>query len=158
MPREAILMHGTAEAFEKLNETMGAQMRPLAEKQRGFLIWGVAPDPERGPITTGTKLTLTAEARPGWTFVGWANGTGSSPLQEGDILSTKAKWQIVVTNDAEYCAFFESKAYISGVTAPSDGGRVIGSGYCPAGNRVTPRATKWRRSIRPTGRTIRGSR
>ena len=36
MPREAILMHGTAEAFEKLNETMGAQMRPLAEKLDAF--------------------------------------------------------------------------------------------------------------------------
>ncbi len=36
MPREAIMMHGTAEAFEKLNETMGAQMRPLAEKLDAF--------------------------------------------------------------------------------------------------------------------------
>ena len=36
MPREAILMHGTAEAFEKMNETMGAQMRPLAETLDAF--------------------------------------------------------------------------------------------------------------------------
>ena len=36
MPREAILMHGTAEAFEKMNATMGAQMRPLAEKLDAF--------------------------------------------------------------------------------------------------------------------------
>ena len=36
MPREALLMHGTAEAFEKLNETMGAQLRPLAEKLDAF--------------------------------------------------------------------------------------------------------------------------
>ena len=36
MPREAIMMHGTAEAFEKLNATMGEQMRPLAEKLDAF--------------------------------------------------------------------------------------------------------------------------
>ena len=36
MPREAILMHGTKEAFEKMNETLGAQMRPLAEKLDAF--------------------------------------------------------------------------------------------------------------------------
>ena len=36
MPREAILMHGTKEAFEKLNATMGEQMRPLAEKLDAF--------------------------------------------------------------------------------------------------------------------------
>ncbi len=36
MPREAILMHGTKEAFEKLNATMGEQMRPLAQKLDAF--------------------------------------------------------------------------------------------------------------------------
>ena len=36
MPREAILMHGTAEAFEKLNAHLAAQMRPLAEKLDAF--------------------------------------------------------------------------------------------------------------------------
>ena len=36
MPREAILMHGTAEAFEKLNAHLAAQMRPLAEKLDSF--------------------------------------------------------------------------------------------------------------------------
>ena len=94
-----------------------------------------------GAYVAGTKLTLTAEARPGWTFVGWASGTGGSPLQEGDILSAKAKWQIVVTNDAEYCAFFERQPYICGVADPADGGKVTGSGYCPAGKRVMLRAT-----------------
>ena len=32
MPREAILMHGTKEAFEKLDENITRQMRPLIEK------------------------------------------------------------------------------------------------------------------------------
>ncbi len=36
MPREAILMHGTAEAFEKLNANFAEQMRPLAEKLDAF--------------------------------------------------------------------------------------------------------------------------
>ena len=36
MPREAILMHGTKEAFEMMNATLGAQMRPLAEKLDAF--------------------------------------------------------------------------------------------------------------------------
>ena len=36
MPREAIMMHGTAEAFEKMNATMAAKMRPLAEKLDAF--------------------------------------------------------------------------------------------------------------------------
>ena len=36
MPREAIMMHGTAEAFEKLNANFAEQMRPLAEKLDAF--------------------------------------------------------------------------------------------------------------------------
>ena len=36
MPREAIMMHGTAEAFEKLNASMAEKMRPLAEKLDAF--------------------------------------------------------------------------------------------------------------------------
>ncbi len=36
MPREAIMMHGTAEAFEKLNANLAEQMRPLAEKLDAF--------------------------------------------------------------------------------------------------------------------------
>lgn len=36
MPREAIMMHGTAEAFELVNKTMGEQLRPLIEKLDAF--------------------------------------------------------------------------------------------------------------------------
>ena len=36
MPRETIMMHGTAEAFEKLNENITRQMRPLVEKLEAF--------------------------------------------------------------------------------------------------------------------------
>jgi hypothetical protein len=40
MPREAIMMHGTAEAFEKMNASMAAKMRPLAEKLDAFAAGG----------------------------------------------------------------------------------------------------------------------
>ena len=36
MSREAVLMHGTAEAFESINRTMGAKLRPLAQKLDAF--------------------------------------------------------------------------------------------------------------------------
>ena len=36
MPREAIMMHGTKEAFEKLDENITRQMRPLIEKLDAF--------------------------------------------------------------------------------------------------------------------------
>ena len=36
MPREAIMMHGTKEAFEKLDENITKQMRPLVEKLDAF--------------------------------------------------------------------------------------------------------------------------
>ena len=89
-----------------------------------------------GDYTSGSKLTLTAEARPGWAFAGWA-------LREGDgtILSDKAKWQIVVTNDAAYEAVFERIPYIRGLADPADGGKVSGSGYCAAGKKATLKAT-----------------
>ena len=88
-----------------------------------------------GDYTSGSKLTLTAEARPGWAFAGWA-------LKEGDgtILSDKAKWQIVVTNDAAYEAVFERIPYLRGLADPADGGKVSGSGYCAAGKKVALKA------------------
>ena len=36
MSREAIMMHGTAEAFESINRTMGNRLRPLAQKLDAF--------------------------------------------------------------------------------------------------------------------------
>ena len=95
-----------------------------------------------GEYTAGSKLTLTAEQRPGWSFVGWRlSSTGGSPVQGGDILSTKAKWQIVVTNDEEYVAVFEKIPYIRGLADPADGGKVSGSGLCARGKKVTLKAT-----------------
>ncbi len=88
-----------------------------------------------GAYTAGTKLTLTAEARPGWTFTGW------SVYGSEGILSDKAKYQVVVDGDAEYCATFEPQPYIFAVAIPGDGGKVSGSGYCPAGKKVTLKAT-----------------
>ncbi|MGN0853731.1 MAG: carboxypeptidase regulatory-like domain-containing protein, partial [Kiritimatiellia bacterium] len=89
-----------------------------------------------GDYTSGSKLTLTAEARPGWAFVGWR-------LQDGDgaILSDKAKWQLVVTNGADYVAVFERIPYIRGLADPANRGKVTGSGLCAAGKKVTLKAT-----------------
>ena len=89
-----------------------------------------------GEYTGGSKLTLTAEARPGWAFKGWRLKDGGET-----ILSDKAKWQVVVTNDAEYVAVFEKIPYVRGLADPADGGKVAGSGLCAAGKKVTLKAT-----------------
>ena len=89
-----------------------------------------------GDYTSGSKLTLTAEARPGWAFVGWRLKDGGEA-----ILSDKAKWQVVVTNDEDYVAVFEKIPYVRGLADPADGGKVSGSGLCAAGKKVTLKAT-----------------
>ena len=86
-----------------------------------------------GAYTAGTKLTMVAEARPGCTFVGWEKG--------GEIVSGKAKYQIVVSNDCSYTARFAGTDYITALVRPADGGKVTGSGYCPEGKKVTLKAT-----------------
>ena len=88
-----------------------------------------------GEYTAGSKLTLTAEPRPGWAFVGWRRIDGD------DIVSDKAKWQVVVTNDEDYVAVFEQIPYVRGLADPADGGKVSGSGLCAAGKKVTLKAT-----------------
>ncbi len=93
-----------------------------------------------GEYTAGSKLTLTAEARPGWAFAGWRRAGDSAPYQDG-ILSNKAKWQIVVTNDEEYVAVFEKIPYVRGLADPADGGKVSGSAYCAPGKKATLKAT-----------------
>ena len=92
-----------------------------------------------GEYTSGSKLTLTAEVRPGWAFVGWRRAGDSAPYQ--DILSTKEKWQVVVTNDEEYVAVFEKIPYVRGLADPADGGKVSGSGLCDKGKKVTLKAS-----------------
>ena len=89
-----------------------------------------------GDYTSGSKLTLTAEARPGWSFAGWRLKDG-----DGTILSDKTKWQIAVTNDAEYEAVFEKIPYVRGLADPADGGKVSGSGLCDKDKKVTLKAT-----------------
>ena len=89
-----------------------------------------------GEYTSGSKLTLTAEPRPGWAFAGWKLNGG-----DGSILSDKAKWQVVVTNDEEYVAVFSKIPYVRGLANPADGGKVSGSGYCAPGKKVTLKAS-----------------
>ena len=88
-----------------------------------------------GYYASGSKLTLTAETRPGWAFVGWWR------TSDNQLLSTKAKWQIVVNSDDEYVAVFEEIPYMRALAAPADGGKTTGSGYCALGKKVTLKAT-----------------
>ena len=85
-----------------------------------------------GSYTAGTKLTMVAEARPGCAFVGWE--------RDGKVESDKPKYQIVVSNDVAYTAKFAAVDYMCGLAYPADGGKVTGSGYCPAGKKVTLKA------------------
>ncbi|MBP5321317.1 MAG: InlB B-repeat-containing protein, partial [Kiritimatiellae bacterium] len=89
-----------------------------------------------GDYTSGTKLTLTAEARPGWTFKGWTlTDNADAPV------SGNAKFQIVVTVPATYTAHFERIPYVRGLADPANGGKVTGSALCAAGKRITLKAT-----------------
>ncbi len=142
----------------------GTDMRAITLAAASYVGGEPCDDPFAGGTVSGggvypdkTKLSLVATAKVGWEFVGWAHGGGcgatalpgdgdgraGSPLPavDGDILSSKAKWQVVVTNDAEYVAVFEKIPYVRGLADPADGGKVSGSGYCAAGKKVTLKAT-----------------
>ena len=96
-----------------------------------------------GRLADGSALTLAAQARPGWEFRGWASvsrGADGAAVTNG-VVSTKPRWRVPVTNDAEWVAVFAHIPYVRALAGPADGGKVSGSGYCPAGKRVTLRAT-----------------
>ena len=121
----------------KKNEPVATNSVTVAGTPGGFVAG-------TGAYTSGSKLTLTAEARPGWAFIGWARkGDGGfiETALPNDVLSMKAKWQVVVTNDEEYVAVFEKIPYVRGLADPADGGKVSGSGLCAAGKKVTLKAT-----------------
>ena len=86
-----------------------------------------------GEYASGSKLTLAAEARPGWEFRGWS--------VNGEIVSTKTKQQVDVTNDVRYVAVFSRIPYVRGLADPADAGKVTGSGYVASGKKVTLKAT-----------------
>ena len=64
MPREAIMMHGTAEAFEIINKTMVDKLRPLAQKLDNFAADGskVLTKDEIGELETQMSLMKNAIA------------------------------------------------------------------------------------------------
>ena len=86
-----------------------------------------------GVYTAGSKLTIVAEARPDSEFKGWE--------KDGDVVSTKAKYQFTVSEDATYTAIFDEAAYVDAVALSADGGKATGSGYCAAGKKVTLKAS-----------------
>ncbi len=91
----------------------------------------------QGSYYTGCKASLKATARPGWTFAGWGE------VEDGvtNVVSDKASWSVAVTDDADIIAFFDRIPYVRGLAHLADRGKVTGSGYCPAGKKVTLRAT-----------------
>ncbi len=91
----------------------------------------------QGSYYTGCKASLKATARPGWTFAGWGE------VEDGvtNVVSDKASWSVAVTDDADIIAFFDRIPYVRGLAYLADRGKVTGSGYCPAGKKVTLRAT-----------------
>ena len=91
----------------------------------------------QGSYYTGCKASLKATARPGWTFAGWGE------VEDGvtNVVSDKASRSVAVTDDADIIAFFDRIPYVRGLAHLADRGKVTGSGYCPAGKKVTLRAT-----------------
>ena len=91
----------------------------------------------QGSYYVGCKASLKATARPGWAFAGWGE------VEDGvtNVVSDKASWSVAVTDDADIIAFFDRIPYVRGLAHLADRGKVTGSGYCPAGKKVTLRAT-----------------
>lgn len=90
----------------------------------------------QGSYYTGCKASLKATARPGWAFAGWGE------VEDGvtNVVSDKASRSVAVTDDADIIAFFDRIPYVRGLAHLADRGKVTGSGYCPAGKKVTLRA------------------
>lgn len=84
-----------------------------------------------GSYAIGTTVTLVATAGSGATFQGW--------YQNGDLVSSNASMQIVVTNNVAYEARFTGSAqnYTLELSAtPTNFGTVSGAGSYPAGTTV----------------------
>ncbi len=90
-------------------------------------------DPNGGTVTggghypAGTQATLTAIPAKGWQFEAWSTG------------SRTARQTFTVTQDLAITARFSPIPYVRGIA--SQGGKVTGSAYCPAGRKVTLKAT-----------------
>lgn len=91
----------------------------------------------QGSYYIGCKASLKATARPGWAFAGWGE------VEDGvtNVVNDKASRSVAVTDDADIIAFFDRIPYVRGLAHLADRGKVTGSGYCPAGKKVTLRAT-----------------
>ena len=91
----------------------------------------------QGSYYAGCRASLRATARPGWAFAGWGE------VEDGvtNVVSDKASWSVAVTDDADIIAFFDRIPYVRGLAYLADRGKVTGSGYCPAGKKVTLRTT-----------------
>ncbi|MEM6930804.1 MAG: alpha/beta hydrolase fold domain-containing protein, partial [Myxococcota bacterium] len=82
------------------DRTIGAEFRELGEYSVNLVPSDegtIALDPPRGPYPEGTDLTVTAEAEPGFGFVGWT----------GDLTGTENPTTVRVTGDLTIGAQFD---------------------------------------------------
>ena len=85
-----------------------------------------------GEFAYGESCTLTATARPGYTFLRW--------MKNGVQVSTDANYTFTVTANASFVAQFSSRAVTINATA-TEGGVVTGAGLYDYGEMVTLNAT-----------------
>ena len=98
-------------------------------------------NPSNGGIVTGagvygygTTATLTATARPGFTFVNWT--------KNGTVVSTNDTYSFTVTEAGHYVANFSHNNYvITAIAIPADGGTITGAGTYAYGAYCTLTAT-----------------
>ncbi len=99
----------------------------------------VSSDPQGGDVfgagvyAAGTKVALSAKARPGWVFAGWRGGNFARPAT--------AAQSVTLTGDVSLTAEFARVPYVHGLALQPQGGKVMGSGYAATGRSVTLTAT-----------------
>ena len=156
MPREAILMHGTAEAFEKLNANLAEQMRPLAEKLDAFAADGSRALGREEILGLQRDMETMKNAIANVRANGMATGDGSivevdkSLLDEMERVLSDAAERIANARDVAVKgargAFLEElKAVLSPQNAPGGDKAVASSQY--AGNPVLIEFRKARKDL-----------
>lgn len=91
-----------------------------------------------GSLDYGTKTTITAQAKTGYSFAGWYTNSSCT----GNPVSTASSYQFTVSGTVNYYAKFSINQYaVSVSTANSTMGTVTGGGYYNYGSTATITAT-----------------
>ncbi len=112
----------TTDLFEPPNVTLTVAAQPLA----GGTVGG------GGSYASGTDVTATAQAAPGYYFVNWT--------EDGNQVSTSASYLFNLTGNRSLVANFALHPILSLVPDPVAGGTVGGGGSHPSGTAVTATA------------------